>query len=159
MPWQVSDPMSQRIQFVAEVADGMHSMTELCERYRISRKTGYKWIARGGDLREESRRPSHSPSATDDATVALIREIRRSHPTWGPRKLRVLLERHGLPVVPARSTIALILRREGLIRTRRRRAGRQPAAGPLTPMAAPNGCGPPTSRVSFARRMARGATR
>ena len=138
MPWHVSDPMSQRIQFVAEVADGMFSMTELCRRYRISRKTGYKWIARGGDLRDQSRRPVHNPSATDPATVTLIREIRRSHPTWGPRKLRVLLERQGVSVVPARSTIAQILRREGLIAVRRRRAGGHPAAGPLTPMTAPN---------------------
>jgi transposase InsO family protein len=50
----------------------------------------------------------------------------------------VLLERHGVPAVPARSTIALILRREGLVQPRRRRPGRQSASGPLTPMTAPN---------------------
>ena len=138
MPWQVSEPMSQRVQFVAEVADGIYSMTELCERYRISRKTGYKWLARGGDLRDQSRRPAHTPAATAPATVKLIREVRQAHPTWGPRKLRVLLERRGVPVVPARSTIALILQREGLSQRRRRRPGRQRVAGPLTPMTAPN---------------------
>lgn len=138
MPWQVSDPMSQRVQFVAEVADGIYSMTELCERYRISRKTGYKWLARGGDLRDQSRRPEHSPAATAPTTVALIREVRQAHPTWGPRKLRVLLERRGVPVVPARSTIALILQREGLSQRRRRRPGRQHVDRSLTPMTAPN---------------------
>ena len=138
MPWQVSDPMSQRVQFVAEVADGMYSITELCERYGISRKTGYKWLARGGDLRDQSRRPTHSPAAIELATVALIRDVRRAHPTWGPRKLRVLLERQRVPAVPARSTIALILQREGLVQPRRRRPRRQAAAGPLTAMAAPN---------------------
>jgi len=138
MPWQVSDPMSQRVQFLAEVADGIFSMTELCHRYRISRKTGYKWIVRGGDLREQSRRPVHSPQATAPATIALIRRLRADYPTWGPRKLRRLLQDGAVDAVPARSTIALILQREGLVPPRRRRTGRQPAAGPLTPMTAPN---------------------
>jgi len=42
---------------------------EICERFEISRKTGYKWLARYKEsgpagLLERSRRPHHSPNAT-----------------------------------------------------------------------------------------------
>ena len=138
MPWQVSDPMSQRVQFVAEVADGLFTMTELCARYGISRKTGYKWRARAGDLRDRPRRPRQSPTAVAPTTVALIRALRQAYPTWGPRKLRRMLQRRGVEPLPARSTIALVLRREGLISPRRRRPARCGAPPPHTPMTAPN---------------------
>ena len=38
--------MEQRERFIADAVRGLYSMTELCERYGISRKTGYKWRAR-----------------------------------------------------------------------------------------------------------------
>jgi transposase-like protein len=98
MPWQESDDVSERIQFVAEVADGLYSMTELCARYGISRKTGYKWIARGGDFRNRSRRPHQSPRAVAAPTLDLIRALRRAH-GWGPRKLpHLLAARHADPL-------------------------------------------------------------
>ena len=37
---------AERRRFVTEFATGAWSMTELCERYGISRPTGYKWVAR-----------------------------------------------------------------------------------------------------------------
>jgi transposase InsO family protein len=136
MPWQVSNPMSQRVQFVAEAADGFFTMTELCRRYGISRKTGYKWIARGGDLRDRSRRP-HQLSTTAPATVARILALRRQY-GWGPRKLRKLLTLAGVRPVPARSTIAGILRRAGVSVSRRRRSARPYGPAPQTAMTAPN---------------------
>ena len=62
MPWRESSLMDQRLQFIAEYILEVFSMTELCARYGISRKTGYKWIARyetGGPagLLDRSRRP------------------------------------------------------------------------------------------------------
>lgn len=136
MPWQVSDPMSQRVRFVAEVADGVFSMTELCHRYGISRKTGYKWCDRGGELRDRSRRP-RKPRTTAPGTMARIIALRRQY-GWGPRKLRRLLLTAGVAPVPARATIALILKREGLIARRARRPPRQAAPAAHTAMAAPN---------------------
>ena len=38
--------MDQRTQFIADFLRGSLSHTELCELYRVSRKTGYKWIER-----------------------------------------------------------------------------------------------------------------
>ena len=65
--------LDQRIQFVRDFESGQWSMTELCERYRVTRPTGYKWIARhreGGEagLIDRSRAPGH---ALDEALVAI----------------------------------------------------------------------------------------
>jgi putative transposase len=46
MPWRKVCPMDSRIGFVAAVLAEDDSMTALCEEYEISRKTGYKWLAR-----------------------------------------------------------------------------------------------------------------
>ena len=62
MPWSVATPMSQRLDFVEDAQRGLYSMTELCARSAISRKTGYKWLARyeaGG--RPALRERSHAP--------------------------------------------------------------------------------------------------
>ena len=36
----------QRLSFVRDFETGQWSMTELCERYRVTRPTGYKWVDR-----------------------------------------------------------------------------------------------------------------
>ena len=46
MPWSRTSPMDQRTQFVADYLRGTLSVTELCEQYGVSRKTGYKFIDR-----------------------------------------------------------------------------------------------------------------
>jgi len=38
--------MKRRSKFIIDVLESSYSMTELCEYYGISRKTGYKWIQR-----------------------------------------------------------------------------------------------------------------
>ena len=43
MPWRETSPMEERIRFVEDRRSGLYEMKELCERYGISRKTGYKW--------------------------------------------------------------------------------------------------------------------
>ena len=62
MPWAETEPMKERIRFVTDGERGLYSMTELCGRYGISRRTGYKWLdpyeARGpAGLLEGSRAP------------------------------------------------------------------------------------------------------
>jgi len=42
MPWEQSSPIYQKTQFVSEYLRDTISFTELCDRYGISRKTGYK---------------------------------------------------------------------------------------------------------------------
>ena len=66
MPWMETNPMDQRRSFVRDYESGQWSMTELCERYLVSRPTGYKWIRRAakegeGGLVELSRAPRLCP--------------------------------------------------------------------------------------------------
>lgn len=112
--------MSQRLEFVVLASLSGLTFSELCRRYEISRKTGYKWLARykaGGReaLQDRSRKPSHSPrrvcAAVAQAVIAL-----REQTTWGGRKLRRRLQDLGHTQVPAASTCTEILRRADLLR-------------------------------------------
>ena len=46
MAWKRTDPMEERIRFVMETLSGVFRMSELSDRYGVSRKTGYKWLQR-----------------------------------------------------------------------------------------------------------------
>ena len=148
MPWRHVDAKSQRLQFVRDARRRLMTLTELCARYGISRVTGYKWLERaersGLDFLEElSRRPHSCPHATPVELQARLLDARRHHPTWGPRKLLALVHRQdrrqGTDFAwPARSTVAELLRRNGLSAPRRRRGARGHLGRPLTPMSAPN---------------------
>jgi putative transposase len=98
MPWREASPMDQRTQFIADHLRDAWSITELCELYGSSRKTGYKWIDRylrhgPAGLEERSRRPRRAPNQTADEIVAAILETRHRHPTWGGKKLLAVLEK------------------------------------------------------------------
>jgi transposase len=89
MPWLETEAVEQRVRFVRDTQLGVYSVSELCERYGISRKTGYKWLSRfaeGGRLalQDRSRAPRHCPHRIPAATAELICAARRAHPTWGP---------------------------------------------------------------------------
>ena len=128
--------MDRRLQFVTDYQRGFSSMTELCARAAISRKTGYKWIGRYEDfgaagLAERSHAPHVCPHKIDDAIAAVLIAARRSHPRWGPEKLLQYLEPRHPRVTswPAISTVADLLKRHGLVHRRRRR---QPSLHPGT---------------------------
>jgi transposase InsO family protein len=128
----------QRRQFVRSYQSGVWSMTELCERYGITRPTGYKWVDRWeteGDagLVERDRRPGHCPHRTSATVEALLLAARREY-RWGATKLlEVLRERHPEHRWPTRSTVNALLDRQGLLRKQRRRRAStaHPGAGVL----------------------------
>jgi transposase InsO family protein len=136
--------MDQRTQFIADHLRETQTLSELCDRYGISRKTGYKWIDRylrlgPAGLEEHSRRPHRAPKQTADDIVAAILEARHRHPGWGGKKLRALLQRrHPRWTLPGRSTVCDILRRHGLVPTRRSRRRIGHPGKPTRIMGAPN---------------------
>jgi putative transposase len=128
MPWQEMSPMTQRLQFITDHQRGLYSMAELCARNDISRKTGYKWLARYAvegppGLIERSHAPHVCPHGIADELATLLLGVRDTHPTWGPKKLvHYLARRHReVRVWPAGSTVADLLKRHGRVRPRRRR--------------------------------------
>jgi putative transposase len=144
MPWQEESTMQLRRQFIQDVQSGTSPVTELCAAYGISRKTGYKWLTRYdaggvGALADQSRQPQTSPTATPPELVRALLAARQHHPTWGPRKLlRLLRQRESAAPWPARSTIALQLKRAGLVVTPRRVRRPGHPGRPQAPMDAPN---------------------
>jgi transposase InsO family protein len=137
--------VDERLQFIQDALSDRFTMSELCARYGVSRRVGYKWLARYEEegrrgLHDRSRAPHHCPHRIHAEIAELICALRRQHPFWGARKLlRILATRHPrVPEWPAPSTTADLLARRGLVLKRRRRHPRQhPGVVPPT-TAAPN---------------------
>lgn len=144
MPWDETTGMDQRVRFIGDFTSCRYTMSELCERYGISRKTGYKWCERYKEegvegLLDRCRAPRRSPQQTEARCEEALVGARRSHPDWGARKLLLgLRKRHPEWAWPAASTGGEILRRHGLVEPRRRRR-RLPVPGkPLVEATHPN---------------------
>jgi len=144
MPWDVTSVMDQKRRFIAACLRAEEPMTALCARFGISRESGYKWRRRfleGGmaALEERSRAPLHHGRATPAELAAAIVALRRERPSWGARKLLAQLAEQQPEVAwPAPSTATDILRRAGLVESRRRRRHRAPVAQPFEAVTAAN---------------------
>jgi len=121
MPWLAVTVKAQRLEFCRLVDSGSEvTFAELCRRFGVSRKTGYKWFnvyrSDGPDgLGDRSRVPQSSPLRTSAAMETVVCDQREEHPTWGGRKLHRRLLDLGYVGVPAASTITGILRRHHMI--------------------------------------------
>jgi putative transposase len=139
MPWPETDPMLERTKFIAAYESGLYTMTELADRFGVSRKTAYKWRDRfleGGlaGLKDASRAPHSCPHKTDEAVARLIVAARERHPRWGARPLLALLAReHPRLALPSHGAAHEILRKAGLVKAKRarRRKPTHPQARPL----------------------------
>jgi transposase InsO family protein len=129
--------MDEKLRFVAGLKAEEESMTELCERFGISRKTGYKWRHRYQlqglkGLADRSRAPHVVPWAITGAQTEAIVGLRKEHSSWGPKKLRAKLNQRGPGQSwPALSTIGELLKREGLSQRRKRSRHATPTEHPL----------------------------
>lgn len=128
MPWTEQSVMNSRVCFIASWLRAEEPMSHLCARYKISRKTGYKWLSRYQEngaagleaLSSVRRTLTHAIEAEIATAIETLREAR---PTWGPRKLLVRLAAdHPEVAWPAPSTVGALLRRKGLSQPRARRA-------------------------------------
>src|SRR3990172_5323345 len=136
--------MDQKTQFIADYLCAQDSMSELCDRYGISRKAGYKFVERylrhgPQGLDERSRRPNNNPNQTPEHVIQAIIELRQRHPSWGAKKrLAVLDKRHPKWDFPARSTACDILNRNGLVPKKRQRRPIGHPGKPTSQILAPN---------------------
>ena len=144
MPWSCSLPMDQKIRFIADYQRRFFSLSELCARSNISRKTAYKWIERyeadgPSGLQDRSRRPHRCPHQTPSLVAEALLDFRRHHPTWGAKKLlRILSKRHPNREWPSVSTGSALLKRHGLANGKKRRSYPGHPGRPMTPMDEPN---------------------
>ena len=91
MPWQNVTPMEEIVRFVTLAQSDRYTVTELCEQFGISRKTGYKHLERYAasglkGLRPRSHRPHGCPQRTVAEVEALViaeRHLQRIRPSEG----------------------------------------------------------------------------
>ncbi len=120
MVWKELSVVDQRREFVSLAKQEDANISALCQRFGISRKTGYKWLKRYrpdnlASLEDRPRKPQKSPKQTKSNIEAKVIELRKQHPAWGGRKLRRRLQDLGHADIPAASTITGILHRHNLI--------------------------------------------
>jgi len=144
MAWRVAKVEEHRKEFIKQVLIGDRTVTDLCNEYQISRKTGYKWINRHkeqGDqgLKDRSRSPNSQPGKTDNKLVEKILEVKYRYPAWGPKKVLALLEnRYPEEDWPSDTTVGNILCRNGLVVPRKYRRRIPAKTDPLSHCNAPN---------------------
>ena len=100
MPWKASRPVDLKLELVTRLKAG-ERMTDLCQEYGIHRQTGYEVWQRYKDygaegLLPQSRAPQSIPHRTPKEIVELLVRARKKNPSWGPKKIKAVLEKkHG----------------------------------------------------------------
>lgn len=144
MPWKDVRPMDEKLLFIADYLRQVGGISQLCARYGISRKTGYKWIARYQEeglegLGERSRRPHHPSDPIPYAIRQAILDIRGQRGTPGAKKIQALLARRfDEAVVPCKTSIYNILKAAGQVTAQRRKRHTMPSRTPLHTAHHPN---------------------
>lgn len=119
--------MTERLAFITACLDRTERIVDICARFGISEKTGYKLLTRFREagpsaLLDRSHARHQQPQRVTAETAARIIALRRRYPAYGPVKLRDWLRLHEPQGHwPAASTIGELLVRVDLIRPRRRR--------------------------------------
>ncbi|MFC3452708.1 IS481 family transposase [Amycolatopsis speibonae] len=123
--WRVE----HRRRAVMEVRDGV-PMAQVARQFGASRQSVHSWVKRyeleGVEgLVERSRRPKSSPTRLAAEVEALVCELRRSHPRWGPRRIVYELGKRGVSPVPGRTTVYRVLTRNALVEPQEQRHQRK----------------------------------
>jgi transposase InsO family protein len=119
MPWDVMSKEDLRFEFVVEAGRQGANVRQLCRRYGVSAKTGYKWLQRFGaegkpGLADRGRRPLSSPRRSGPEIETATLAVREAHPAWGGRKIQKVLKAQGIADPPSPSTLTAILHRRGV---------------------------------------------
>lgn len=145
MPWRELNPMDLKVMFIADYLSRRFNFSELCAAHSISRKTGYKWVARYNaegvhGLDERSRSRHDQAHVVPFEIKASIIELRSKGPTIpGPKKIQAaLIERFPGQEPPSKTSIYNILKQAGLVVPRRLRQRVAVYPSPLKKADVPN---------------------
>ena len=144
MGWMETCAVDERMRFVVAAREHEESFAAVCRRFGVSRRVGYKWLARFEEegvagLFDRSRAPLHRPQSISEGIAERCLEVRRAHPTWGPIKVLAFLERKSPRTAwPAASTIGELFDREGLTVKRKLRRRSPPSSAPFAGCVAAN---------------------
>src|SRR3954451_22411295 len=121
--------VEQRYHAVLEVLVSRVPVSEVADRYGVSRKSVHAWVRRYeqsglAGLADRSHRPPAQPRQLGAEVEAAICQLRTAHPKWGPRRLVHELNRSGQPA-PSRSTVYRVLVRNHFVTARTRKKRRE----------------------------------
>ncbi len=126
MPFEKRTVMEHRLEFCMLAINDKTNFSELCRRFGISRKIGYKWLNRFLNLgipgmNDLSKCPKHSPRRTSNEIEQYIVAIRKENPEWGSKKVHKILFNqrqqgtYPFDILPCKNTITSVFTRNGLI--------------------------------------------
>jgi transposase InsO family protein len=144
MPWKIIDTMDLKIELINDRNEKQFSITDLSQKYGISRPTVYTWLERYeklgiNGLKERSRAPKYCPHRTPERIVNLAVQEKLINRKRGPRKIKAQLKRKYPNLqLPAISTIAYWLKKEGLVEPRKKRLKVPAYSQPFSECQAPN---------------------
>ncbi len=120
MPWKENTKVSLRLEFCHLANKPHRNFQNLCRQFKISTKTGYKWLKRFNEegragLVDRSRKPINSPTKTQEHIEKIVMGVRESHRAWGGKKIHAYLTQRGQNTIPHPNTINRILKRNGYI--------------------------------------------
>ena len=140
MPIRATTIVDIREQIAVMALSGMYNISEIAERFDVTRPTVYRYRDRFRELGREglvdrSRAPHATRSTPEPVRQWIVDERKRFG--FGAKKIRRrMFDEDPNGHWPARSTIESILRREGLVRSRsRRQRYRSPFRQVFTPTA------------------------
>ena len=98
----------QRYQAVLAVIAQGETVTDVAARFGVSRKTVHTWLNKyeaGGleALGDASHRPRSCPHQMPAQVEVALVDLRRAHPSWGPRRLVFELAKAGVEPLPSES--------------------------------------------------------
>ena len=126
--------VEQRLDAVRAALDG-GDVEEIATSVGVHRSTLHRWMARYlvegiAGLSDRSHRPSSCPHQVAANVEVAVAEMRRAHPRWGAKRIRMEMLRRSGPwateevTVPSVRTINRILARQGLLQPRPRKRPR-----------------------------------
>ena len=126
----------QRYRAVLEVIAEGRTVSEVAAQWAVSRQTVHGWLARYEaeglvGLADRSHRPGGCPHQMPGSVEAVVLELRRERPYWGPRRITLELARRGVVPLPSESAVYRALVRAGVIDSASRRRRTQSWKGRL----------------------------
>lgn len=127
MAWKEVKVLEQRKLFIIDYLSNNYNISQLCRIYGISRPTAYLWIKRFEEKGElglinQSPAPHNQPFKTPDYIIDEILHLKCNKTNLGPKKIHAILS-NKIPnsEMPSCTTVANILKRNGLVIPRKLR--------------------------------------
>lgn len=143
MAWELKKVEDQRKELVQLYFESDLSMSDICKKFGVSRKTGYKWIHRFNEtgvegLKDLSKAPFHPQRIYPKEVIDQLLDLKMKFSKWGPKKILARFKALNPGInCPSERRLYDIFKDHGLV-TKRRIRKRVPATEPLKDVKAAN---------------------